>query len=366
MKTNADLQEVLKEKDLVIERLNADIEQVGKMTENKLGNLSVELEEFRSLYEKAQDDLRVLASEKGALLDQVQGREAEASAQSEAWQAEVHQLRSQLAESAEVGERYAASVSEHATLQALVDSLRAENSQLVLQSKEQTELTESVLNEKDQYLAELEDLLTINEKMKEDERALQAELEALKSAAVAAQAQGQATDEGEVRELRTMNDDLKGKNQNLLAETDSLRDQIYEINKQVQELVSEKSQERQERESLEQNYAQLQARYMQANDALSQLKGDLKTGQSQFTNKKDEDDLYDVEAALVSGGSSGFMPMAGLLRSIPAALQLKLFILAAEAVDKVTIAVHTKPGTRLAFWLYTLVLHLYVFLSIIF
>ena len=86
---------------------------------------------------------------------------------------------------------------------------------------------------------------------------------------------------------------------------------------------------------------------------------------SSFSNKKDEDDLYDIEAALVSGGSSGFMPLVGLLRSAPAVLQLRAFILAAQAVDKVTIAVHTKPGTRLAFWIYTLLLHLYVMASLI-
>ena len=243
-------------------------------------------------------------------------------------------------------------------LQSSTEALKSENSQLVKQSKDQAELTESVLNEKDQYLAELEELLTIHEQLKNDQRLLQDEYEAYKSST-----QLPAADEGEMMELKAMNDEIKGKNQNLLAETDSLRDQIYEINNQVQELVSEKSQIMQEREALEQNYAQLQTRYTQANESLAQMSQHRPT--SSFSNKKDEDDLYDIEAALVSGGSSGFMPLVGLLRSAPAVLQLRAFILAAQAVDKVTIAVHTKPGTRLAFWIYTLLLHLYVMASLI-
>ena len=347
---------LVKEKDLMIGKLNSDIEEVGNGAEMKLGKLGTELEEFRSLYERSKEELNALQGEKDGLVRDLAGREQEYSGQHEQLQSEVLQLRTKLQEMAHLDENYTASVNEVQALQTLVESLRGENLQLVSQSKDQTELTESVLNEKDQYLAELEDLLAVNEKLKEEQRVLQSEFESLRSSA-----QPGKPDDGEALELKAMNDDLRGKNQSLLAETDSLRDQIYEINKQVEQLVSEQSQERQEREALEQNYAQLQARYVEANESL--IKSPQQRGQ--FTNKKNEDDMYDVEAALVSGGSSGFMPMVGLFRSLPSLLQLRIFILVAQAVDKVTIAVHTKPGTRLGFWLYTLILHLYVILSVI-
>ena len=95
---------------------------------------------------------------------------------------------------------------------------------------------------------------------------------------------------------------------------------------------------------------------------------EMKDGKSQdklLSNKKDDDNNYDLEAALVSGGSAGFMPLAGLIRSAPTLLQLRLFIMVAQAVDKVTIAVHTRPATRLVFWLYTLILHFFVLFSVI-
>ena len=125
--------------------------------------------------------------------------------------------------------------------------------------------------------------------------------------------------------------------------------------------MSEKSHAVQERD-------QLQARFSQVSEELSEM-NELKSSQSQsalggFSNKKNEDN-YDVEAALVSGGTGGFMPLVGLLRSAPAVLQLRLLILAAQAVDKITIAVHTKPGQRLAMVSYLIMLHLYALLTLI-
>ena len=131
--------------------------------------LGTELEEFRSLYERSKEELNALQGEKDGLVRDLAGREQEYSGQHEQLQSEVLQLRTKLQEMAYLDENYTASVNEVQALQTLVESLRGENLQLVSQSKDQTELTESVLNEKDQYLAELEDLLAVNEKLKEEQ-----------------------------------------------------------------------------------------------------------------------------------------------------------------------------------------------------
>jgi hypothetical protein len=37
-------------------------------------------------------------------------------------------------------------------------------------------------------------------------------------------------------------------------------------------------------------------------------------GGSAFTNKKDEDDVYDIEAAVLTGAGGSFKPLSGSLR----------------------------------------------------
>ena len=75
-----------------------------------------------------------------------------------------------------------------------------------------------------------------------------------------------------------------------------------------------------------------------------------------MSNKKDEDS-FDVEAAMLTGGAGGFQPIAGLMRGAPRALQLPPCVSLAEMADSWTVIMHTKPQLRLALILYLALLH---------
>ena len=75
-----------------------------------------------------------------------------------------------------------------------------------------------------------------------------------------------------------------------------------------------------------------------------------------MSNKKDEDS-FDIEAAMLTGGAGGFQPIAGLMRGAPRALQLPPCVSLAEMADSWTVIMHTKPQLRLALIVYLALLH---------
>lgn len=80
------------------------------------------------------------------------------------------------------------------------------------------------------------------------------------------------------------------------------------------------------------------------------------------TNKKDED-IYDVEAAVLSGGdASGFQPMSGLIKGLPFMNYLQPVIKAAEVIDKGFIVLMRQPALRFMLLTYFLLLHIVAFL----
>lgn len=82
------------------------------------------------------------------------------------------------------------------------------------------------------------------------------------------------------------------------------------------------------------------------------------TAPSSITNKKDEDNAYDIEAAvLTGGGAGGFQPLAGLVRGGPWPLSNKLIVRAAHQLDRAFVGMDQRPLARAAVMMYLLVLH---------
>lgn len=78
------------------------------------------------------------------------------------------------------------------------------------------------------------------------------------------------------------------------------------------------------------------------------------------TNKKNEDNTLDLEAAALTGGGGVFRPLAGVVRSLPAPLSNEYCVKAAHYLDRGAVALDTRPQARAALVLYLLVLHLMV------
>lgn len=78
-----------------------------------------------------------------------------------------------------------------------------------------------------------------------------------------------------------------------------------------------------------------------------------------ITNKKDEDNEFDIEAAvLTGGGAGGFQPLAGLVRGAPAPFNNRLVVRAAHQLDRVFVGLDQRPLARAATMIYLIVLHL--------
>ena len=78
-----------------------------------------------------------------------------------------------------------------------------------------------------------------------------------------------------------------------------------------------------------------------------------------ITNKKDEDNEFDIEAAvLTGGGAGGFQPLAGLVRGAPAPFNNRLVVRGAHQLDRVFVGLDQRPLARAATMIYMIVLHL--------
>ncbi len=78
-----------------------------------------------------------------------------------------------------------------------------------------------------------------------------------------------------------------------------------------------------------------------------------------ITNKKDEDNEFDIEAAvLTGGGAGGFQPLAGLVRGASAPLNNRLVVKGAHQLDRVFVGMDQRPLARAAAMIYIIVLHL--------
>lgn len=81
-----------------------------------------------------------------------------------------------------------------------------------------------------------------------------------------------------------------------------------------------------------------------------------------ITNKKDED-IHDIEATVLSGGdTSGFQPIAGLIRGMIPMKYMKPCIEGSDFVDRGFIVLMRQPALRIMLMAYFMLLHMIVFL----
>lgn len=83
---------------------------------------------------------------------------------------------------------------------------------------------------------------------------------------------------------------------------------------------------------------------------------------SALTNKKDEDDVYDIEAAVLTGAGGSFKPLAGAVRGTFFPLNSKYVVALARKIDQLAVAVDRRPAVRGGLLVYFLLLHLLVIL----
>lgn len=81
-----------------------------------------------------------------------------------------------------------------------------------------------------------------------------------------------------------------------------------------------------------------------------------------LTNKKDEDDVYDIEAAVLTGAGGGFKPLSGAMRGTVFPLNTRIAVATARRIDKLAIAVDRRPAVRGALLVYFVLLHALVVL----
>ena len=74
---------------------------------------------------------------------------------------------------------------------------------------------------------------------------------------------------------------------------------------------------------------------------------------------QDEDDNFDVEAAMLTGGGGGFKPLAGTLRGMQPQ-RAALCVPVAHLLDRAAVALDQKPLARLGFYAYFLLLHFFI------
>ena len=77
---------------------------------------------------------------------------------------------------------------------------------------------------------------------------------------------------------------------------------------------------------------------------------------------QDEDDNFDVEAAMLTGGSGGFKPLTGMLRGLQPE-RAAMCVPAAHLLDRLAVALDQKPLARLGFYGYFVMLHVTVALT---
>ena len=94
--------------------------------------------------------------------------------------------------------------------------------------------------------------------------------------------------------------------------------------------------------------------------ALQDAMNSRPSDESALTNKKDEDDVYDIEAAVLTGAGGSFKPLSGTLRGAVFPLNSKVVVAAGRRLDKLAIAVDQRPAIRGALMLYFCLLHIVV------
>ena len=98
---------------------------------------------------------------------------------------------------------------------------------------------------------------------------------------------------------------------------------------------------------------------LQAQSGTPRRGGAAAARSANLTNKKNEDmdGDYDIEAAMLTGGGSGFVPMAGIMRGAVFPFCKGPFVGIAHQLDRGVIMLNQRAGLRAGVMLYVLLLH---------
>lgn len=135
-----------------------------------------------------------------------------------------------------------------------------------------------------------------------------------------------------------------------------LKSQLMNMETEMMRLRTERDSLRSELETERSNVADLQIAYR----SIASSHQNRESKRSGLSNKKDEDNSTDIEAALLSGGGGDFMPLAGVFRAAPFPMRHPWMVAVAMESDKATVFLHRKPLVRLAIVGYMVVFHLLV------
>uniref|UniRef100_A0A6U9SEA4 Uncharacterized protein n=1 Tax=Picocystis salinarum TaxID=88271 RepID=A0A6U9SEA4_9CHLO len=135
-----------------------------------------------------------------------------------------------------------------------------------------------------------------------------------------------------------------------------LKSQLMNMETEMMRLRTERDSLRSELETERSNIADLQIAYR----SLASSQQNRESKRTSLSNKKDEDNSTDVEAALLSGGGGDFMPLAGVFRAAPFPMRHPWMVAIAMESDKATVFLHRKPLVRLAIVGYMVAFHLLV------
>lgn len=135
-----------------------------------------------------------------------------------------------------------------------------------------------------------------------------------------------------------------------------LKSQLMNMETEMMRLRTERDSLRSELETERSNIADLQIAYR----SLASSQQHRESKRAGLSNKKDEDNSTDIEAALLSGGSGDFMPLAGVFRAAPFPMRHPWLVAIAMESDKATVFLHRKPLVRLAIVGYMVAFHLLV------
>lgn len=80
-----------------------------------------------------------------------------------------------------------------------------------------------------------------------------------------------------------------------------------------------------------------------------------------LASKKDEDS-FDMESAVLTGGDALFKPLAGLIRGSAAGSAFPPLVRGAALFDRAVVALYRRPVSRVAIAIYIVLLHLWALL----
>lgn len=354
-----------KDLNLKMERNNLEKQEA----EAKAHQLEAVVQELRAqlgvLAETEQDAklAKATAAEAISALESIQAENEMQITEIDGLERELDEMRLKLDATSQVEERCREAVSRCNQLEEEISSLTAEYSR-----------RESDEDLKYQLSNALEKVLALESTTEELRQALQTseervqELQQDRDVAITS-----ASNSNELKsKIETLTASLEANEKELQISKDKCRDLELKVTSQVA-ASSAHSELKQRSEAAEERVAELE-------QTLNAMQSKLETEQrravqlenfaakerlgstsSNLVDKKDEDNVFDPEAAALAGGTA-FKPLVGTIRSLPMPFSHPVMTSAARELDKLMVALDVRPHIRLGIVVYFILLHILVLL----